>query len=406
MSILDEGLLAEVQARFGNNPLYIKNSEIKDGIKKYVLYTLTGSSVNNTDINRRYSDFFALRKKLCERWPGIYIPNIPKKKAVGNLEIKTILSRTKLLNLFSERLAKYDYLLSSEEFNLFLSDQPNIAKQLEKMPSLKYEELCEKYKQAFPELTVVESYDDEFHKEKVFDFMAYLRKAALNIKHFKDMVSLALESKNKEFEHYVSFLESFDDYEKYGLLEYADNDEKKLVFFNPNNPELLERINKTKEKFTNPFEDIIEWLSGEEIDIEAMIDAVHGYENLIELRRKTEDKYQSLERGLRELQIIDKKSWKEVVQRKSKNEVIEEKQAEIKHNREESELLKKIIKYVTFHLNTVITCAKKEKLKEYYQHLKKFVTVQKENDKNIKDLWELIAHDKNILEEKQKGKEN
>ena len=404
MSILDEGLLLEIQARFGNNPLYIKNSEIKEGLKKYVSYTLTGSAVNNTEISRRYSDFFALREKLCKRWPGIYIPNIPKKKAVGNLEITIILSRTKLLNLFTERLAKYDYLLSSEEFNLFISDQPNFAKQLDKLPTAKYEDICEKYKQAFPELTVVETYDDEFHKEKVLDFLTHLRKASLNVKNFKDMVHSALESKNKEFEHYVSFLESFDDYEKYGLLEYADNDEKKLVFFNPNNPELLERINKTKEKFTNPFEDVVEWLRGEELDIEAMISAVHGYQSLIETKRKTDEKYETLERELKEMQIIDKKSWKEVF--KSKTEVVEAKQAEIKRNREEHELLKKIIKYVTFHLNTVITCTKKEKLTEYYHHLKKFVSIQKENDRNIKDLWDLIAHDKNILEEKKKGNKN
>ena len=42
----------------------------------------------------------------------------------------------------------------------------------------------------------------------------------------------------------------------------------------------------------------------------------------------------------------------------------------------------------------------------WFEHLKKFVAVQKENDKNIKDLWELIAHDKNILEEKIKVKNN
>ena len=405
MSVLDEGLLLEVQARFGNNPLYIKDSLIKEGVKKYVSYTLTGSATQNVEISRRYSDFFALREKLCKRWPGIYIPNIPKKKTVGNLEITTILSRTKLLNLFTERLVKYDYLLSSEEFKLFISDQPNIAKLLEKLPDAPYEDICERYKQAFPELTVVESYDDEFHKEKVLDFLTYLRKAHLNVRNFKYIVYSTLESKNKEFEHYVSFLESFDDYEKYGLLEYADNDENKLVFFNPNNPELLERINKTKERFTNPFEEIIEWLKGEEIDINAMIDAVSGYQGLIETKRKFEEKHESLEREIKETQIIDKKTWREVLYRKNKDELVEQLKAESKSNKEQSELIKKIMKYITFHLNTVITAMKKEKLNEYYHQLKKFVTVQKENDKNIKDLWDSVAQDKKVLQQK-KAKKN
>ena len=32
-----------------------------------------------------YSDFELLRAKLLERWPGIYIPYLPEKKAIGNL---------------------------------------------------------------------------------------------------------------------------------------------------------------------------------------------------------------------------------------------------------------------------------------------------------------------------------
>jgi hypothetical protein len=37
---------------------------------------------NLPTLYRRFSDFYALRKKLSERWPGIYIPNVPHKKAV------------------------------------------------------------------------------------------------------------------------------------------------------------------------------------------------------------------------------------------------------------------------------------------------------------------------------------
>lgn len=32
------------------------------------------------DINRRYSEFKALRTVLVERWPGCYIPPLPSKK--------------------------------------------------------------------------------------------------------------------------------------------------------------------------------------------------------------------------------------------------------------------------------------------------------------------------------------
>ena len=51
----------------------------KEHVKGYTSYTLKGSRVPEP-LSRRYRDFDALRKKLVERWPGVFIPNIPHKK--------------------------------------------------------------------------------------------------------------------------------------------------------------------------------------------------------------------------------------------------------------------------------------------------------------------------------------
>jgi hypothetical protein len=39
-------------------------------------------------------------------------------------------------------------------------------------------------------------------------------------------------------ENYQTMMTIFSDYEKYTLLEYADNQDNKLVFFNPKNNDL------------------------------------------------------------------------------------------------------------------------------------------------------------------------
>jgi hypothetical protein len=49
---------------------------------------------------RRYSDFDILRKILIERWPSCYIPSIPAKKAVGNLDTEFIEERREMLERF------------------------------------------------------------------------------------------------------------------------------------------------------------------------------------------------------------------------------------------------------------------------------------------------------------------
>ena len=131
-------------------------------MKSYVVYTVKVKGINEL-IFRRYSDFFSLREKLTERWPGVFIPNIPPKKTVvkftslkiyiqGNLDAKVIDSRVKLLNKFCLKLSKFQVMFSSEEMKVFFS--PNILdmkKVLDSLPNQSYEDLYLKYKRAFPD---------------------------------------------------------------------------------------------------------------------------------------------------------------------------------------------------------------------------------------------------------------
>ena len=54
---------------------------VKEGIKNYIIYRVTVYPSKEI-VLRRFSDFYAFRETLVERWPGVYIPNIPQKKAV------------------------------------------------------------------------------------------------------------------------------------------------------------------------------------------------------------------------------------------------------------------------------------------------------------------------------------
>ena len=159
--------------------MYVCNPVIKDAMKKYVVYSLSGSSINE-QVVRRFSDFFTLRKKLCERWPGVYIPNIPPKKAVGNLDDDTIETRMRLLNSFCYKISKISYLFDSEEVKLFQGNSPDISKALEKLPTLKYAEIFEKYKAAFTDY--YEAYDLILGKGKLKEFQGFLKRTLTNIK--------------------------------------------------------------------------------------------------------------------------------------------------------------------------------------------------------------------------------
>jgi len=87
----------------------------------YVTYEIIGYDMKGDfKARKRYSDFFMLRKVLRERWPGFYIPAIPPKKALGNMETDFIRGRLAHLDNFIKQLAQYHFLVDSFEFSLFV----------------------------------------------------------------------------------------------------------------------------------------------------------------------------------------------------------------------------------------------------------------------------------------------
>lgn len=108
---------------------------------------------------RRYSQFFALHEALTKRWPGILIPKLPSKKAIGNKEVKFIYERKFYLERFLRKCARYDFLINSEEFRIFARPSSgDVEKMLDRLPRIPSGTLIEKVR----EVTNVQ--------ERLFDF--------------------------------------------------------------------------------------------------------------------------------------------------------------------------------------------------------------------------------------------
>ena len=127
----------------------------KEGVTSYTSYQLQGTKVPEP-VSRRYRDFDALRKKLVERWPGVFIPNIPHKKTVGNKDKEIVGMRIEMINRFCKKLSKIPYLFNSDEMELFLQNSSNVPKTLDGIKADTYEELLKKYSSVFTD------YDDNF----------------------------------------------------------------------------------------------------------------------------------------------------------------------------------------------------------------------------------------------------
>jgi sorting nexin-1/2 len=71
------------------------------------------------DGNRRYNHFHALRNTLSQNYPGIFIPGIPPKKAVGNKDIDFVIERRYFLERFFLQLSTINYLRKVKEMEIF-----------------------------------------------------------------------------------------------------------------------------------------------------------------------------------------------------------------------------------------------------------------------------------------------
>jgi hypothetical protein len=102
----------------------VKNPVEKAGglfTKAFILYDVTTSPMNWT-VQRRFSDFDALRQILVKYYPSYHVPPMPAKKITNRrFEIDFIMKRMKFLNLFINNVLKREEFKASEILIAFLS---------------------------------------------------------------------------------------------------------------------------------------------------------------------------------------------------------------------------------------------------------------------------------------------
>ena len=196
----------------------IKN---KDGIKEFTSYTLQGAKIPEP-LSRRYRDFDALRKKFVERWPGVFIPNIPHKKTVGATDKDIVDLRIEMINRFLKKLSNIDYLFNSDEMSLFLENSNNIPKTLENIKEDSYQELLKKYSGVFTD------YDDNFDtiagKQEQDEFYKKINLMYPKLRAFRAFIYSEKERYKIVHKNYLDVINMLTSYEKEIMDFYVNKD--------------------------------------------------------------------------------------------------------------------------------------------------------------------------------------
>lgn len=111
-----------------------------------------------------------------------------------------------------------------------------------------------------------------------------------------------MEKKSQEVENSYKLLESLNYFEKLSLIEYVE-DESQLVFFYSKNTDICSKMISVKEKIQNPFNEFLDWIYDEELEVEALIEAIRSILDIIEKKRKLTETKDDLEKDIAKLQV-------------------------------------------------------------------------------------------------------
>ena len=379
----------EVQQLFVSDPILNK-----DGVTQYTSYTLQGSKIPEP-VSRRYRDFDALRKKFVERWPGVFIPNIPHKKTVGATEKDIVELRIEMINRFLKKLSNIDYLFNSDEMELFLQNSSNVPKTLENIKEDSYQELLKKYSGVFTD------YDDNFDtiagKTEQDDFYKKLNVMYPKLRAFRAFIFQERERFKSVQQNYIAVINMLSTYEKEIVNNYVNNDENKLVFFNMKNIDLCKNISNVQEKMINPYDRLYDSITEDYLDTEAMQEALESLKSLQDNYNKLTKNLTSTNVQLNDLQA-GKTNVKSLLRFKGREDNINSLMAEKEKLEKDIEYLGQVIKIATFNMQNQIKKFKSLSLESYYNELSKIERDTEKNARIYDELWDIVVKDKNISE--------
>ena len=375
--------------------LYVSDPILnKDGVNQFTSYTLQGAKLPES-LSRRYRDFDALRKKFVERWPGVFIPNIPHKKMLFNTDKDIVGLRIEQINRFLKKLSRIDYLFNSDEMELFLQNSSNVPKTLESIKEDSYQELLKRYSSTFTDYD--ENFDTIAGKTEQDDFYKKLTAMYPKLRNFRAFIYAEKERYKVVQQNYLAVINTLSLYEKEVVDTYVNSDENKLVLFNMKNIDLCKNISNAKEKMINPYDRLYDSITEDYLDTEAMQEALEGLKGLQESYNKLTKTLTSINVQLNDLQA-GKTNVKNLLRFKGKEDNISTLMAEKEKSEKDIEYLGQIIKIATFNMQGQIKKFKNVSLENYYSQLSKIGKDTEANAKIIDDLWETVVKDKNIAE--------
>ncbi|CAD8208222.1 unnamed protein product [Paramecium octaurelia] len=222
-------------------------------------------------INKRYNDFVILKEVFNRTWPGCFIPPIPQKKSLGNLDSNVITYRSKYLSYFLKKILKIPYLWLGEEISIFIKGTTEQLQEMAKNKTL--QQIISKYEETFTFNENQQVYDiDQFYSSTCHIIPM--------IENFSAMAKNLIKEKESQNQGFIMFVEHF-------LPQFEKLQQQNHQVFS--NQETQEQFQLSKKCCTkNEYNKVFEYTKIVERELIACKDAL-VYRNTIVQKVKEED---------------------------------------------------------------------------------------------------------------------
>lgn len=104
------------------------------------------------------------------------------------------------------------------------------------------------------------------------------------------MLNNAAQQYSKSFDHYSTIYKQFIQFEEIAVEFFSDNQQDQRILTNPSAGDMPTKLNDTIKCYKSPFAEAALWIKGEMLDIQGMIDAIKGRENVMKKQIACESK--------------------------------------------------------------------------------------------------------------------
>lgn len=281
--------------------------------------------------------------------------------------------RRALFERFIREVAKYDYIIESKEFQIFVHEAGEITKRLETLPKQMPMQILEKYRLSFKIEEEQETTEVAKFREKINMFIIFLKKADMMMQKAKENMKEMVGHHDKLKDNYLRMYYAFMKYEDIAIDYFSDCDVSKRTMTHPGVGDTKQKVVDAFNQVNNPYSDAYIWLKGEQLDMKGMLDGLIGRENVMRQQIAAEQKRRDNQLELDKLEM-GKTSFKNFFKSKdSKDNSKITLKAQIEAAAHSIEDYRKLTNFITIlHGLVVIDKFKKTKVTQYKRMLRAF----------------------------------